>query len=293
MGREAGRQGPAAGGRGERAVRVGAELLQQAMERLAVRADEPGRLLRRRRSTTTSCCWKSAGFSSRLATVTERRDRRPWPSTVMPTRRGCCTSSPGTNFAASTWRWSSGRLQQQQARPTAQRILAHTLDTILRLLHPMIPFLTEEVWQLLGEVAPRARAGATAAGRREHHDRPLAARPTRAARSADRGPVRPFPGGAAGGARDPQPAERAAQAADRIFPCAASRTVAELLEPMGPYFTLMAGARPTAWGPEVTAPALSSDVTLPGMEVFVDLAGLIDVEAEVSASGRSSSSWRR
>ena len=47
-----------------------------------------------------------------------------------------------------------GRLQDEAARPVAQRVLAHTLDTILRLLHPMIPFLTEEVWQLLAEAAP-------------------------------------------------------------------------------------------------------------------------------------------
>ena len=44
MGREAGRQGPAARGGGERPLRAGPELLQQALERLAVRADEPGRL---------------------------------------------------------------------------------------------------------------------------------------------------------------------------------------------------------------------------------------------------------
>ncbi len=36
----------------------------------------------------------------------------------------------------------------------ARRVLAHTLDTLLRLLHPMIPFITEEVWQMLGQIAP-------------------------------------------------------------------------------------------------------------------------------------------
>ncbi len=46
------------------------------------------------------------------------------------------------------------RLQDEKTRPTAQRILAHTLDTILRLLHPMSPFITEDVWQRLNEVAP-------------------------------------------------------------------------------------------------------------------------------------------
>ena len=52
-----------------------------------------------------------------------------------------------------------GACSEQQSRSTAQRILAHTLDTILRLLHPMIPFLTEEVWQLLGKVAAQRGLG--------------------------------------------------------------------------------------------------------------------------------------
>ena len=41
------------------------------------------------------------------------------------------------------------------ARPVAQRVLAHTLDALVRLLHPMIPFITEEIWQLLAEAAPQ------------------------------------------------------------------------------------------------------------------------------------------
>ena len=44
MGREAGRPGTAARGGGERPLRAGAEFLQQALERLAIRAFEPGRL---------------------------------------------------------------------------------------------------------------------------------------------------------------------------------------------------------------------------------------------------------
>ncbi len=42
------------------------------------------------------------------------------------------------------------RLSDPVARPVAQRVLAHALDALLRLLHPMVPFITEEVWQLLG-----------------------------------------------------------------------------------------------------------------------------------------------
>jgi len=50
---------------------------------------------------------------------------------------------------------------------------------------------------------------------------------------------------------------------------------------MEPYFLGMAGARPTGWGPDVATPALSASVASPGMEVFVDLAGLIDAAAEI------------
>jgi valyl-tRNA synthetase len=37
----------------------------------------------------------------------------------------------------------------------AQRVLAAVLDGLCRLLHPIVPFLTEQVWQALGQVAPR------------------------------------------------------------------------------------------------------------------------------------------
>ncbi len=46
------------------------------------------------------------------------------------------------------------RLANPGARPTAQRMLAFVLDQLLRLLHPLMPFVTEEIWQLLAGVAP-------------------------------------------------------------------------------------------------------------------------------------------
>ena len=46
------------------------------------------------------------------------------------------------------------RLRDPAARPTAQRVLATVLDGLCRLLHPIMPFVTEQVWQALGELAP-------------------------------------------------------------------------------------------------------------------------------------------
>ena len=47
-----------------------------------------------------------------------------------------------------------GRLRDPSARPTAQRVLAALLDALCRLLHPIMPFVTEQVWQGLAGSAP-------------------------------------------------------------------------------------------------------------------------------------------
>jgi valyl-tRNA synthetase len=173
------------------------------------------------------------------------------------------------------------RLQDGAARPVAQRVLAHTLDTLLRLLHPMIPFLTEEVWQLLGEAAPSRGMES----------------PQPAAESVM---IAPWPEGDPAD-RDPEIEARFARFQEALravreirsrqnvpprkkieFSVRCEVATAELLAPMEPYFASMASARATACGPQVEAPALCATVTSPGLEVFVDLAGLIDVEAEVA-----------
>ena len=47
-----------------------------------------------------------------------------------------------------------GRIDIPEHRAATQRVLAYVLDTLLRLLQPIMPFLTEEIWQMLGKVAP-------------------------------------------------------------------------------------------------------------------------------------------
>ena len=172
------------------------------------------------------------------------------------------------------------RLGDDADRPTAQRVLCHTLDTLLRLLHPMIPFVTEEVWQLLAAVAPRRGVDSVAPATDTIMLAPWPASDparqdaeieTRFARFQEvLRAVRDIRG------RQNVPPRKQLDFAVRCDPA-----TAELLAPMDGYFLAMAGARPTGWGPEVQAPAISANATVSGMEVFVDLANLIDVAAEI------------
>jgi valyl-tRNA synthetase len=177
------------------------------------------------------------------------------------------------------------RLADERARPTAQRVLAHTLDRLLRLLHPIMPFLTEEVWQLLGGVAAVRGLGA------DRHGGDAAAKSVM---------IADWPAGD-GGRIDAEIEERFARfqavlvalrdvrARNNIppketieFAARCDAEAAKLLRPMAPYFATMAKARATAWDPQATAPEMSASVTLSGMEIYVDLRGFIDVQAEIA-----------
>ncbi len=46
------------------------------------------------------------------------------------------------------------RLRDEQTRPVAQRVLLAVLDTLVRLLQPFTPFICEDIWQRLREIAP-------------------------------------------------------------------------------------------------------------------------------------------
>ncbi len=46
------------------------------------------------------------------------------------------------------------RLRDDNQRTTAQRVLVTVLESLLKMLHPFAPFITEELWQRLNEMAP-------------------------------------------------------------------------------------------------------------------------------------------
>ncbi|MCE5303489.1 MAG: valine--tRNA ligase [Planctomycetaceae bacterium] len=174
-----------------------------------------------------------------------------------------------------------GRLQDPAQRTTAQRVLAHTLDTLLRLLHPMIPFLTEEVWQRLGQFAPRRGINAIAPSVESVSQ---AAWPLGDASRQDAAIESQFARfqEVLRAVRDIRARQGVAPKTLLRFSVRCESDVAELLRPMEPYFESMANANSGGVGSNVTSPPLCAHVSLSGMDVFVDLADLIDVPAEIA-----------
>lgn len=171
------------------------------------------------------------------------------------------------------------RLQDPLQRANTQRLLAHALDVLLRLLHPIVPFVTEEVWALLNAAAPQRGL-----------DKPTP--PNELVITA------PWPVADAvwidpaielrfsrfqtvlGAIREIRSRQNIAPRVPLNFSLRCEPETAALLEPMMPYFAGMAGATALGFGPNVVPPALAANSLLPGLEIFVDLAGHIDVAAE-------------
>jgi valyl-tRNA synthetase len=151
---------------------------------------------------------------------------------------------------------------------------------LVRLLHPLVPFITEEVWQLLGQAAP--------------------ARGLRPQPAAESVMIATWPE-ADVSRQDPQIEQRFAvfqqvlsglreiRSRQNIPPKTPIRFVgrcddatAGLLAPMNPYFAAMANAQSGGWGSDAAAPATGTRFSIDGGEILIDMSGHIDVQAEIT-----------
>ncbi|MFP6672674.1 MAG: valine--tRNA ligase [Pirellulaceae bacterium] len=172
------------------------------------------------------------------------------------------------------------RLQNEDSRAVAQRVIAHCLDQILRLLHPMIPFITEEVWSLLRQVAP-------VRGLRDPQEAcesiMTAAWPTPVETDHDPEIEAQFAQfqSVLAAIREIRSRQNIGPKEQIEFSVTCSDKIASLLQPMEEFFQSMANARAIAWGPQVEPPTGCATVRREGVDVYVDLKDFIDVAAEI------------
>ena len=190
------------------------------------------------------------------------------------------------------------RLQDEASRPAAQRVLAFTLDRLLRLLHPFVPFITEEVWQLLNAIAPqreivrstpfpsglrRAQSGRKGQGEGAAESIMIAEWPV-----ADQARIDPEIETRFAQFQEVLAGLREVRSRNNIPPKKALAVyiggddgALNLLKPMEPYLASMAGAKIAAWGDEVSITGASTAFSAGGLKMTVPLGDFIDRDAEI------------
>jgi valyl-tRNA synthetase len=161
-----------------------------------------------------------------------------------------------------------------------QRVLVGVLDAILRLVHPIMPFVAESVWQALAGPAFERGLPAPEPAAESVVIAPWPAFPDRwqdAATEARMGRMQELVG-AVREVRsrytvDPK------TALDVSVRCGAA--VAEDFKALAPFIGTLAGVGRLECGPDAAKPRQAATHVHPEFEVYVSLVGLIDVEAEV------------
>ena len=179
------------------------------------------------------------------------------------------------------------RLADPATQDQARSMLLLALDTILRLLHPIMPFVTEEIWQHLGAVAPGRRLPWDG-GEAPSESIMMAKWPEPPSAWVDRRTEEQFGTflGVVGAIREIRSRQNVPPKTRLKVVIRSSRPTADLLSPMQGAIESMAAADLVAVGPDALGAAGAATASAAGCELFVDLADLIDVGAEIARLAR-------
>jgi len=175
------------------------------------------------------------------------------------------------------------RLADPAARDRTRGMLVVALDTILRLLHPIMPFLTEEIWQHLREALP-ARRLPWDGGRAPAESIMVARWPEPPAAWIDEATEARFGTFLAvvGAIREIRARQNVPPKTRVPVVIRVGSDTAALLQPLAGALEGMATARLVALGPEATGAPGAALASAAGCEIHVDLAELVDVGAETA-----------
>jgi valyl-tRNA synthetase len=173
------------------------------------------------------------------------------------------------------------RMQDPQARPMVQRILAHCLDQMLRLLHPMMPFVTEAIWQELGKFSKRRDLFSEHDATHWLIQAPWPKAQVELIRQDVEAQFKHFVA-LIGAIREIRSRQNIAPKQRVQFSVRCEDRYERLLKPMGPFLESMAGAVGVAWGTNISIPEVHAHMPIEGMDVYVDLSQFLDVAAEIA-----------
>jgi valyl-tRNA synthetase len=148
-----------------------------------------------------------------------------------------------------------------------------------------MPFITEEVWQLLNKVAPHRGLGdGTRSVPATYPWLITAPWPEADMKWQDKTTEARFAvfQQALGAIREIRSRQNIATKQSLEFCVKCDAATADLLKPMTAYFQSMTNASATGFGSDVAIPATHAKSALAGLEIFVDLKDFIDVKAEMA-----------
>ena len=185
-----------------------------------------------------------------------------------------------TEFCDWSIEMSKARLRDPATRDASLTVLVSVLDAVVRLVHPVMPFVSETIWGALNDALPRrglfevADAAPRASAARWPGDHPeWRDATTEAGVARMQSLVR--------GVRE----VRNRYMLDKTPLALAARCPAEVARDFAalePFVRSLGGVSEFSFGPDVGKPPLAASVLHPEFEAFVPLAGLIDPAEEAA-----------
>jgi valyl-tRNA synthetase len=176
---------------------------------------------------------------------------------------------------------AKARLQDPSARQIVQQVLAHTLDSLLRLLHPIIPFVTEAIWQQFAKLRTRRLMNSDEVAAKWLMLAPWPKSDPKLVNASIEEQFQQF-AGLVGAIREIRSRQNIAPKETVTYCVRCDQSIEELLSPMTSFIESMAGATCSGWGSDPQIPALVAQTKLERMEILVDLGKFIDVDAEIA-----------
>jgi len=170
--------------------------------------------------------------------------------------------------------------EDEDAKKMTRSVLAYVLDNTMRLLHPFMPFITEEIWQNLpheGEsitIAPWPVADATLTNKEKASEMKILMDIIRSVRTI-RAEV-----------NTPMSKEVPLYISTR------DEITADILETNRMYIEKFCNPETLTIGKEITAPGKSMSAVITGAELFLPLEGLLNIDEELVRLTKELKKWQ-